>query len=446
MSISRIFSIFDEANVASGNNNKTEIISNLVQEMKDFPVLEEMVRFTYDPFINFYTTPSAEPPFEGSLSDEDLEIIWDETRSILKAMSTRTLAGNDAKIRMQSILKRLPETSQKYFYGIFNRDLPIASVGRTIWSQFYKGLKADAKPQLCEKYTGDMSLKFPVYVEPKFDGYRCVIVVNAEGACTGLSRNLKPFFNWEVISDAITKAGIRNMVVDGEFLSSVGDTPEDKFHITGSIVTTQKRRHEHSDTLQFHVFDAMPIDEWISGKGVLTIEARHELVKAVVGEVGNPLFVVHREIVHDMNGLMDWYDRFVDSGYEGIIIKTVGSVYQFKKNKVWLKMKPEIEGDFEIIGVENGDADGWACDTLGRIIVRGVVDGKKIITNCGSGFKQAQRDELWALHKGAGLIGKIVEMNFQGVDAEVGNTSQEVFALRFPVFKRMRPDKTTIEN
>lgn len=443
--INRIFTCFDEIHAASGTNIKTDLIAGLVGEMGGNPILEEMIRLTYDPFTNFYTTPTPEAPAEGDLTDDELVAIWVEARTMLNSMSTRRLAGNQAKEQMQGILKKLPATPQKYFYGIFNRDLPIALVGRTIWAQFFKGLKADAKPQLCEKYEGK-PIKFPVRVDPKYDGARCVIVVNADGGCVGLSRNLKPFYNWEHIAEAITNAGLRNVVLDGEFLSTLGDVPEETFHITMSILTTQKKRHENSDTLQFHVFDAMPIDEWVSGKGKTLIEDRYELVKECVAKVNLPLILVPCSIVSNMTELLDLYNKFVALGYEGIIIKTLKSVYQFKKNKIWLKMKPEIEGDFEIIGAEKGAEDGWAANTLGGLTVKGVVDGKQIITNCGSGFKPSQRDEYWAMHQAGELIGKIVEMNFQGVDAELGNDSQEVFALRFPVFKRMRLDKITIEN
>jgi hypothetical protein len=65
--------------------------------------------------------------------------------------------------------------------------------------------------------------------------------------------------------------------------------------------------------------------------------------------------------------------------------------------------------------------------------LKGIIDGKKVKTRCGGGFKDHERESLWKMHKAGKLVGKIVEIEHEGLTRKN--------AVRFPQFRRLHPEK-----
>jgi DNA ligase-1 len=130
----------------------------------------------------------------------------------------------------------------------------------------------------------------------------------------------------------------------------------------------------------------------------------------------------------------DVMDRFakasVAQGYEGIMIKDVGAPYECKRSSFWMKWKPTITVDLNIVGFEEGT--GRNQGRLGAIICEGVDDDRRICVNVGSGFSDTLRDEYWTSRNE--LLGDVVE-----VEADAVTQNQDgSYSLRFPRFVRFR--------
>jgi DNA ligase-1 len=120
----------------------------------------------------------------------------------------------------------------------------------------------------------------------------------------------------------------------------------------------------------------------------------------------------------------------IAGGYEGIMVKNPDAVYECKRGRAWLKLKPFIEVSLEIVGIEEGT--GKNEGRLGNLLCKGHDDGKDIEVSVGSGFSDALRDSIWA--DTSAVIGQIVEVRADAITQNQNGT----YSLRFPRFKSFR--------
>ena len=120
----------------------------------------------------------------------------------------------------------------------------------------------------------------------------------------------------------------------------------------------------------------------------------------------------------------------IANGYEGIMIKDVGAPYVCKRADYWMKWKPVISVDLNIVGFEEGT--GRNENRLGAIICEGVDNDRRIRVNVGSGFSDSLRDEYWTNRDE--LLGHLVEVQADAVTQNQDGT----YSLRFPRFLRFR--------
>jgi DNA ligase-1 len=120
----------------------------------------------------------------------------------------------------------------------------------------------------------------------------------------------------------------------------------------------------------------------------------------------------------------------VAEGYEGIMIKSLDAPYECKRSSFWMKWKPTISVDLNIVGFEEGT--GRNLGRLGAIICEGEDNGRRIRVNVGSGFSDSDRDQYWTARDL--LLDHVVEVQ---ADAVTQNQDGS-YSLRFPRFLRFR--------
>jgi bifunctional non-homologous end joining protein LigD len=141
--------------------------------------------------------------------------------------------------------------------------------------------------------------------------------------------------------------------------------------------------------VKYHVFDIM----WIDGHNVtgLPLEERRELLAGLPFE--EPL---HRVVLVEDSS--PW-ERARREGWEGVIAKRRGSIYEHRRSKEWLKMKCELSENFLVGGFT--DPQGKRVG-LGALLV-GHYEGDEFVFagKIGTGFDtkllldlRAQLDEL----------------------------------------------------
>jgi ATP-dependent DNA ligase len=208
-----------------------------------------------------------------------------------------------------------------------------------------------------ERFTG------PDWVfERKFDGIRLLAYKKGEDVQL-FSRNHLPQ-DLPAIQHAIERIPHHELILDGEITWGGGK-------------------------VEYHVFDIM----WLDGRNVTTLplEERRDLLAQLPFE--EPL---HRVTLIDDPS--PW-ERAQTEGWEGVIAKRRGSIYEHRRSKEWLKMKCELSQDFIVGGFT--DPQGKRVG-LGALLVGHHQDGEFVFAGkIGTGFDtkllldlRAQLDKL----------------------------------------------------
>jgi ATP-dependent DNA ligase len=159
-----------------------------------------------------------------------------------------------------------------------------------------------------ERFTG------PEWIfERKFDGIR--LLAYKKGNDVQLfSRNHLPQ-HLPAVAEAIERLPHEELILDGEITWRGGASA-------------------------YHVFDIM----WIDGRNVTTLPLEERLDILAALPLEPPLHRVN--VVDDPSP----WERAQREGWEGVIAKRRGSIYEHRRSKQWLKMKCELEQNFVVGG------------------------------------------------------------------------------------------------
>ena len=365
---------------------------------------------------------------------------WPRFWALLEDLRTRGITGNRARDKIQ-------ECAEEFDSEEWN------NLARRVLT---KDLRCGISEKTLNKVLGKTEYKIPVFtcqlaqdstdqpkklkgikrLEVKLDGVRVLAVVDGANV-TLFSRNGKEFENFPQIADAIEDARKHfqygrgtggRFVLDGEI---VGET----------FQKLMKQAHRKSDAVTdgmvYHIFDLIPLDSFQEGHCNMQQYKRLEWIETARDRLlDTPCLRIMNGIEVDLDTAEghDVMNRFaqdaVAEGFEGIMIKSTDAPYECKRSDFWMKWKPTITVDLNIVGFEEGT--GRNLGRLGAIICEGVDDDRRICVNVGSGFSDTLRDEYWTSR--SELLGDVVE-----VEADAVTQNQDgSYSLRFPRFVRFR--------
>jgi DNA ligase-1 len=274
-------------------------------------------------------------------------------------------------------------------------------------------------------------------IECKLDGVRVLAVVS--GSTVNLySRNGKPFDNFPQIAEAIEDA--RALFRHG--LNSGGRFVLDGEIVGESFQKLMREAHRKSDArtdgMVYHIFDIIPLEDFERGywnaqqhKRLAILDQAAEQLKEQTDCLRvMPGLDVDLDTAEGHDVMRRFAEDAVTAGYEGIMIKSVDAPYECKRSSFWMKWKPTITVDLNIVGLEEGT--GRNQGRLGALICEGVDNGRDIRVNVGSGLSDSDRDEYWNARDD--LVGRVVEVEADAVTQNQDGT----YSLRFPRFVRFR--------
>jgi len=365
---------------------------------------------------------------------------WPKFWAMLEGLRTRSLTGHNAKTAIESMSEQFDSIE---WNGLCRRviikDLRCGITEKTLnkilenseWRipVFTCQLATDS-----EKHTAKMTgLK---RIECKLDGVR-VLAVITRNAVNLYSRNGKRFDNFPQIENDLEsiksklKFIFRNnngIVLDGEI---VGES------FQALMKQAQRKTNVETKDMTYCVFDWIPFEEFERGywnaqqhKRTELLESHKELFESTESVRIMPGIEVDLTTSEGHDVMRRFATDAVASGYEGIMIKDIDAPYECKRSSFWMKSKPVITVDLNIVGFEEGT--GRNEGRLGAIVCEGVDDDRNIRVNVGSGLSDADRDEYWTARDD--LLGRVVEV---AADAVTQNQDGS-YSLRFPRFVRFR--------
>lgn len=282
------------------------------------------------------------------------------------------------------------------------------------------------------------NVKYPIIVQPKLDGIRCII---KDGVA--FSRTLKPIRNRHI--QCLISAH-RDVLegVDGELICG-SPVAEDVYRITTSAVMS-----EHGEpVVTFYAFDLWNIPEFPYTKRLATLMGRMLPMEFVT--------LIQQEWATNEAELLEAHRLYTTAGYEGTILRGPLSPYKYNRSTAreghLLKFKDFKDSEAVIIGFEEKmsnqneamtDERGYTKrsshkdnmvpqDTLGALVVS-FQPGTPTF-KIGTGFDDSLRKQIW--QNRSSLVGAIVKFKyFEG---------GRYVVPRFPVFLGFR-DSTDFDS
>lgn len=279
------------------------------------------------------------------------------------------------------------------------------------------------------------NLDYPVYVQPKIDGIRCVILNGVV-----LSRTLKPIpnkFVREVLGTLMEKYPF---LIDGEL-----EIRDESFQEVQSEIMSENG----NPNFHYTVFDCLLENN--SAPYFARLGNIDYCIPSNVNWIG---YIGHIR-ADNKKDILTAEKYYVNSGLEGIIIRDQHASYKFGRSTIkegaLLKLKRFIDAEAIVLDMEELqhnvneielDERGYtkrsssstgkiSSGKMGALKVRGLNgDFAGVEFNIGSGFTDYERNHLWLLqHR---YIGKTLTYKYQ----KIGSKDKP----RIPVFKCWRED------
>ena len=273
---------------------------------------------------------------------------------------------------------------------------------------------------LCYPFEEKRLLKWaaPYFIQAKLDGERCramcfkdeVKLISSEG---------NEFVHLPHINQALMKLGLHGVELDGELYCHGMNFPD--IH---SICSRKVNPHPEYALMEYHIFDIVENYEQILRLKELE-ELRQHIVECNCQE---ELKVVGSIAVSTLDAIMEVFDDYIASGYEGFILREKNNIYQRKRSTTIMKFKPHQEDVYEITGFqEEVSISGVAKQALGAFLCRGD-DSSTFAVGSGPALTREARELLWKEKEN--LVGKYLQVKYQNLTPGRG-------VPRFPVALRV---------
>jgi DNA ligase-1 len=394
----------------SGKKKKEMLFNDLLLVNKDRAII---IRMALDPSFPMYIGEATEIVKEASAykkvpSLEDFAKLMIELNGGLR--------GNEAIQTISRHVNSLPEELREYALRLFRKNLRIGCE----WPTYLRLTKTTSFGVILAKDINkvknlDKKLKWPAYVQPKLDGYRC-IAMKVDGKVQLFTRNGKTYQNFPSIIESLsTVKELDNYVLDGEIMS-------DDFQSLQRTAFSYKKQRTVGD-VYYLIFDAIPLDEWNAQQGITNYSKRLEILDSMT--FPDNCQVVDTYGVENIDEVYTYHQQFCDLKYEGTMLK-MDTPYEFERTENLLKVKDMKSMDCRIVNYTEGV--GNFKGTLGSVVV---LQENERECSVGSGFDLEERAEFWRNKEE--LIGSMIEVQYQELSKDG--------IMRFPVFKRFRDDK-----
>lgn len=270
------------------------------------------------------------------------------------------------------------------------------------------------EPMLAKNYDPNNELEYPIYVQPKLDGIRCIALMMF-GECTLYSRNGKVITSMPHIVKQIEAVfQDTSIILDGELYNHQMSFED--------LISRVKRKSLHPDykDVQFHIFDV------ICSHGTFQQRFVDHFYCGYPKSELSCIQVVSTHLVECKDGIEELLHNYEGLGYEGVMIRLCNRIYSCGRTSDLLKVKNMHDSEFEICGYKEGK--GKLKGTLGSF---------RCINGVGEEFnvKMAVPDrylrQMWILrdeHIGQMLTVKYQEFTKRGVP-------------RFPIGLRIQEEK-----
>jgi len=400
---------------------KEEVLRKNVENVE----LRRFLVLSFDPWKDWGVAKYEKPVAQRPLACGDNTII--KYMDLLERLNARELKGNAAREAVTLAMSEGDALAQKWMERLLWRNLRCGVSVATI-NKIWPGSVIPFAVSLAEtlptkgsngEFEITQPVAYPVRVEAKLDGLRCV-AVKSKGEVTLYTRSGTVLETLPRIKSAIEALAADDIVLDGEVMG-------DDWNESASVVMSSKSKKDDSKML-FHAFDLISIEDWKRQKSETHYRARLLDLQMVLGDTtGTPFRYVKSVIANDEASLREFYSGCLEEGYEGVMLKDIGAPYQWKRSPAILKLKPVATEEGVVVGWYEANANTKRAGQFGGFVV---LTPNGITTRVGGGYTDALKSQIFSEGPDS-YVGKIVECEHQPPFTNTGS-------MRFPVFCRFR--------
>ena len=425
-----VIDILEELESTSGSLARREIL----ETNKRNELLKRVFVAAGDPYTVYYVNKfKMPPPHEGNVSDDNAIGAF---LGLLNRLSARELTGNDAKERVTTFFGDFSALQQKWCQRILLKNMRcgVQSTVNKVWPDAIKTFDVALAETLKSEFVKGKGIEilepvtYPVRVEPKLDGLRC-IAVKEKGTVTFYTRNGSVLETLPTIKAALEACTMDNVVFDGEAMG-------EDWNESASVLMAKKTKKDDSNIV-YNVFDAMRLEDWVNQECKTLYSERVDYVADAIDRMpdGAPVKQVPHIMAKNEAELKKFFAKCMDDGFEGVMLKTLDSGYKFKRSRNILKLKPCVTYEGVIVGHYEGRRGTKREGLFGGF---NVLLPNGVITNLGGGFSDKLKAEIQLMGPDS-YVGDIVELEAQPDPLTDDGLTKDGKA-RFPVYTRHRDE------
>lgn len=415
-------------------------------------------QLAYDKKVTFGTKTV---PDHKTLPVIDTSLTWDDFTILTDMLRKRHVTGGDATTAMEVTAEHCDEQMWEGFYKrVLMKDLRCGVTESTINKALTALVKAgnkEAEKFLVPVFSCQLAhprdkfeklMKGKKLIDLKLDGARILAVCDKEnGTVTLHTRNglVKENFPHieKLLVDRLIPKLTRSVVLDGEMVAK-----------TFKALMEQLNRKSNVDTsdINYAIFDCIPLDAFLAGKCNITQVERDKAAQWAVRTVNDDhVYHIEKEMIdldtpEGVARLEEFHRNATLAGFEGTMVKDPEAPYVTKRSNAWLKIKPMVTVDLQILELELGTPGKKYENCTGRIHCAGydAASGKFIRVSPGEGTDGSMTDQdridFW--NRREELRGLTVEI----IGHEISQDENGVYSIRHPRLVCFRPDKDGTED
>lgn len=418
-----LFEIISELAAESSTKKKTEILMGY----KDNELLKSAFFLALDPFTNYYIT--AEVSMRSGTKELDRETLQD----INLNLAGRVVTGHAARDYLEETMAKLTNESQIILKRIINHDMECKVAGGLV-NRVWPNLIDEFPVMLAEKYDEKTAAnikegKDAIFVQLKADGGRVQVVVDEKGAVTCYSRNGNILLTHGVF-DAMFSPYI-NQVFDGELLVIDENGINDRKTGNGIFNKAVRGTIAAAEAAKFHIvlWDLIPLADWKAGYCGAPYTLRFNNLKLITDKMTpGRASLVETKIVSTMEEVQEFYEKKLEEGEEGAMVKPNDMPWESKRSKYCLKLKEVKDATLRCVGVLPHSKFPDQIGSLECMTECGLLE-----VNIGSGLGEIDRKKPASYY-----IGQLIDMKFNALIKKRGST---IYSMFLPIYRGIRLDQ-----
>lgn len=414
-----------ELQTTSGAKAKQDIL----QKYASNEWFKKFLYYALNPLLTYNISEKTLRDFDGA--DKGIQLQFFNNIFECCEYLSRLRGLDDATIRQVKILLY-------NHYGDEERELYIKLLAKTLRLGVTAKTVNKVIPDLIPEW--EVQQAYPIDKYPIEDGTLFWLTQKLNGVRATfyngqlIARSGVPYKGLEHIIREISWIQNAGFVLDGELtlMNTDGISDNEAFRIATGILNSDD---VNKTTICYTVFDAISVRDFERADPIVTYANRRIVLDEIDSSLSDATYSKVLPVLYcgrDISKIDEYLDQMVREDKEGLMVN-LDVPYRRTRHKGILKVKRFYTMDLPIVRYEEGS--GRLAGTLGAFVLKYNENEVKV----GSGFTDEQRQEYW-LHRDD-LIGTLCEVKYKEISKD---KNTELESLQFPVFVRLREDKSEV--